>query len=185
MGDVTKLLQQAALGDKRALDAVLPIVEKELHDRAEYLMRGERPDHTLQPTALVHEAYLHLVDKKSIEYADRSHFLAIASKKMREILRNHARERRTRKRGGKRERVPLADDIVVGSERLLDIVSLDDALSRLEERDPRWTRMVELKLFGGLDAGEIGGLLLLSRRTVERDLRTATLYLLRDLDEAG
>ena len=184
MGQVTKLLQQAADGDKKALDAALVIVEKELHARAEGMMRSERSDHTLQPTALVHEAYLRLVGKKTIDYVDRNHFLAVASKKMRETLRNHARDRRAQKRGGDRAKVPLSDSLLIGKDRIVDVVSLDDALSNLEERDARWARIVELKLLGGLEAREIGQLLELSQRTVERDLKMATLFLLRELDEA-
>ncbi len=183
MGQVTKLLQQASEGDQHALDVVLPIVEKELHAHAELLMRSERPNHTLQPTALVHEAYMRLVDKKSIDYVDRAHFLAIASKKMREVLRNHARDRHAHKRGGDRARVPFSDSVLFGFDRVVDVVCLDEALSRLEERDALWARLVELKLLGGLEAREIGGLLHLSTRTVERDLKMATLFLLREIDE--
>jgi len=183
MGQVTKLLQQATEGDQRALDVVLPIIEKELHARAVQMMRAERRDHTLQPTALVHEAYLRLVDKKAIDYADRAHFLAVASKKMREVLRNHARDRRARKRGGDRDRVPFSESILLHSDRLADVVGLDEAFSRIEERNSRWAKLIELKLLGGLEAREIGELLQLSQRTVERDLKVATLFLLRELDE--
>ena len=109
MGQVTKLPRQATEGDQRALDAVPPIVEKELHARAAHMMRAERPDHIPQPTALVHEAYPRLVDKKPIGDADRGHFLAVATKEMREVLRNHARDRRARKRGGDRARGSTVD----------------------------------------------------------------------------
>lgn len=185
MAEVTRLLKQAAEGDHGALDAVLSIVHEDLHERAEHMMRSERPDHTLQPTALVHEAYLRLVNKGSVGYVDRSHFLAVASKKMRETLRNHARDRRAQKRGGDRARVPLSDSVLVGSDRIVDVVVLDDALSNLEELNAGWARIVELKLLGGLDSREIGELLNVSPRTVERGLEMATLFLLRGLDEAN
>ncbi len=184
MGEVTRLLKQAAEGDRSALDAVLPIVDKELHTCAERMMRSERPNHTLQPTALVNEVYLRLVDKKSIDYVDRSHFLAVACKKMRETLRNHARDRRVQKRGGDRSRVPLSDSVLVGSDRVVDVMILDEALTGLEELNARWARIVEMRLLGGLEAREIGELLDLSQRTVERELEMATLFLLRELDQA-
>jgi RNA polymerase sigma factor (TIGR02999 family) len=184
MGEVTRLLRQAADGDQSALGAVLSIVDEELHARAERMMSSERSDHTLQPTALVHEAYLRLVDRGSIEYSDRNHFLAVAAKKMRETLLNHARDRRAQKRGGGRARVPLSDSVLIGPDRVVDVVILDDALSGLEERNAGWARMVELKLLGGLESREIGDLLNLSTRTVERCLEMATLFLLRELDKA-
>ena len=184
IGDVTRLLKKVSDGDQSALGAVLSIVDKELHARAERLMSSERPDHTLQPTALVNEAYLRLVDRGSIDYSDRNHFLAVASKKMRETLRNHARDRRAQKRGGDRTRVPLSDTVLIGSDRVVDVVILDDALSDLEKRDAGWLQIVELKLLGGLQSSEIGELLKLSTRTVERQLQMATLFLLRALDKA-
>ena len=183
MGEVTRLLKQAAQGDRSAFDAVLPIVDKELRACAERMMRSERPNHTLQPTALVNEVYLRLVEKKSIDYADRNHFLAVASKKMRETLRNHARDRRVQKRGGDQSRVPLSDSVMVGSDRIVDVILLDEALSRLEERNARWARIVELRLLGGLEAREIGEVMKLSRRTAERGLEMAMLFLLRELDQ--
>lgn len=184
MGEVTRLLRHVAEGDQSALDAVLSIVHEELHARAEHMMSSERPDHTLQPTALVHEAYLRLVDRGSIDYSDRNHFLAIASKKMRETLRNHARDRRAQKRGGDRARVPLSDSVLIGSDRIVDVLILDDALCGLEERNAGWAQIVELKLLGGLESREIGEFLNLSTRTVERGLEMATLFLLRELDKA-
>jgi RNA polymerase sigma-70 factor (ECF subfamily) len=160
-------------------DRLLPIVYGELRRLAAAYLRGERPGHTLQPTALVHEAYLRLIDQKQIDWANRAQFIGIAAVMMRRILVNHARDRIADKRGGGAEHVPLTlagEGIGAPEVNLLD---LHDALTDLSESDPRKGRIVELKFFGGLTTGEIAETLDVSVATVERDWKFARAWLYR------
>lgn len=178
---ITQLLSRVSRGDDAALGTLLPIVYEELRRIAERLLRGERDDHTLQPTALVHEAYLRLVGEHA-PLADRRHFFAIAAREMRRVLVEHARARRRLKRGGGNVRVTLPDD--VGQEAgpdPVDLVALDCAMSRLESRDERKVRVVELMYFAGLTAVEAAGVLGVTSRTIERDWQYARAWLLREL----
>jgi RNA polymerase sigma-70 factor (ECF subfamily) len=160
-------------------DRLLPIVYGELRRLAAAYLRGERPGHTLQPTALVHEAYLRLIDQKQIDWANRAQFIGIAAVMMRRILVNHARDRIADKRGGGAEHVPLtlAGEGIGGPE--VNLLDLHDALTDLSESDPRKGRIVELKFFGGLTTGEIAETLDVSVATVERDWKFARAWLYR------
>jgi len=172
---VTLLLQRCGAGDGAALAQVVPLVYEELLALARRHMGRERPGHTLQPTALVHEAYARLV-VADLDLQDRVHFFAVASSAMRRILVDHARARGSLKRGGGALRVTL-DDGLVGSERHGDLVDLDEALHRLAAVDARKARIVELHYFGGLTYDEIASLLQRSAATVDRDLRFAKAWL--------
>lgn len=179
---VTQLLHAWREGDREALDRLAPLIYDELHRLAERAMRGERRDHTLQPTALIHEAYLRLVDA-DVEWNDRVHFMATAASMMRRILVDHARAKRRIKRGGDKEKVSLETALVISEEPSEEIVLLDDALRRLERQDARKAKAVELKYFGGLSYEETGMALGISPATVERDLRMAKAWLYSELNE--
>lgn len=182
--DVTQLLLDWSNGDQQALDQLLPLVYDELHRLAEHYMRRERPDHTLQPTALVHEAYLRLIDQQRVRWRNRAHFFAIAAQAMRRILVDHARRHQARKRGSG-QRVPLDEARAVPSLPEMDLVALDEALTRLAEFDPRQSRIVELRFFGGLSIEETASVLQLSPATVKREWQLAKAWLYRALTGEG
>ncbi|MBK6485360.1 MAG: sigma-70 family RNA polymerase sigma factor [Gemmatimonadetes bacterium] len=168
-------------GKDGAADELVPMVYGELHNLAVHYMRLERGDHTLQPTALVHEAYMRLVDQRNASWQNRSHFFGIAAQAMRRILVDHAR----RKRAGKREggdRVTLDASVAEAPERSVDLIALDDALTRLAELDPRQARVVELRFFGGLDIEQTAESLGISPATVKRDWTFARAFLQREMD---
>jgi RNA polymerase sigma-70 factor, ECF subfamily len=169
--DVTQLLVQWANGDKQALDDLTPLVYKELRRLAASHLRKERRRHTLQPTALVHEAYLRFVDQKNPNWQNRSHFFGVASQLMRRILVDHARKRQAYKRAG--QRVSLEDAVSFQRERGRELLALDSGLIALEEVDPRKCRVIELRYFGGLSMDEVAQTLGVSAVTVRRDLRMA------------
>jgi RNA polymerase sigma-70 factor (ECF subfamily) len=171
----------ADLGTKQALDRVLPVVHAELRRIASAYLRRERADHTLQPTALVNEAYLRLAERGEVAWESKAHFLAIAANVMRQILVDHARARQAHKRHGDRTRVELDEALVVAFERDLDLVWLDDALDRLGALDWRLARVVELRFFGGLTTKETAEVLAISTATVEREWATARGWLRREL----
>ena len=177
---VTRLLLAWGGGDQTAFEQLIPIVHDELRRLARRQMRGERPGHTLQPTALVHEAYLRLVDARNIPWKDRTHFFAIAARSMRHILVEFARSRQFQKRGGGAEILVLDADLV-GHERSKDVVALDDALQALAALDARKAQVVELRFFGGLSVEETAETLDVSPTTVARDWRLAKVWLLREL----
>ena len=180
---VTRLLLDCRGGNDRALDDLLPLVYDELRQLASRHMARESDGHTLQPTALVHEAYVRLVDAE-IEWQDRAHFFAAASRVMRRMLVDHARARARHKRGGGRARVTLHADDAVTPAPNLDVLALDEALEALQAEDPRKARAIELRYFGGLNLEEIAAVTDVSIATVHRDLRMATAWLLHRLDEA-
>lgn len=182
-GQVTKLLQAMEAGDPTAADRLIPLLYDELRVLAGRLMRAERPDHTLQPTALVHEAYLRLVDQRQVQWQGRAHFLGLAARMMRRVLVDHARARATAKRGGEQVRVTLDDETLASDERGLELLALDEALERLAEEDPRAGRVVELRFFGGLTVEETAGVLETSPVTVKRDWQYARAWLSRALSE--
>jgi len=170
-------------GDKAAVDAALPALYAELHRIAAACLAGERLDHTLQPTALVHEAYLRLLGQHSVDWTCRAQILGLAARMMRRILVRHAEARNAQKRDGG-FRVPLDDQLELVENGQLDIQSLDSALNRLEEIDERQARIVELRFFSGLTVEDTAAALDLSTATIKREWRNARLWLVRELESA-
>jgi RNA polymerase sigma-70 factor (ECF subfamily) len=181
-GAVTELLRAWSDGDDGALARLTPLVETELRRLARGYMGRERRGHTLQPTALVNEAFLRLTDARQVRWQDRAHFLGISARLMRRVLVDHARSRGYRKRGGAAQRVTLNDGLIAAPEPALDVVALDRALEALAAADLRKSRVVELRFFGGLSVEETAEVLHVSPQTIKRDWRLAKLWLLRELD---
>jgi RNA polymerase sigma factor (TIGR02999 family) len=177
---VTTLLRAWRRGDQAAFGRLTPLVYDELRRRARHYLRGERPNHTLTPTALVHEVYLRMVNIDQVDWHDRTHFLALAARHMRRILVDSARARRYQKRGGGAVNVTFDEGLAV-SDRGPDLVALDDALDVLALHDERKARVVELRFFGGLTNEEIAAALEISMDTVTRDWQMAKLWLRREL----
>ena len=184
--DVTQLLRAWSEGDEQALGTLIPLVHKELHRLARYYMAGESPGHTLQTTALVNEAYLRLVDVKKVSWQNRAYFFGVSANLMRRILVDLARSRHSLKRGGDANALSLDEALIVSPERGEDVVALDDTLKVLASIDPRRSRVVELRFFGGLSVDEIAEVLKVSPETVMHDWKLAKAWLLRELsvDEA-
>ncbi len=183
--DVTRLLHALQQGEDGAADQLIPLVYAELHDLASHYMRGERDGHTLQPTALVNEAYLRLVDSRGASWQDRAHFYGVAAQAMRRILVDHARRRNAAKREGG-QRVTL-EDVGAGTggdqpDRPIDLVALDIALEKLGAIEGRYARVVELRFFGGLEIEQIAEAMGTSPATVKRDWTFAKAFLQRELD---
>jgi RNA polymerase sigma factor (TIGR02999 family) len=181
-GNVTRLLLSWSAGEKGSLDQLTPLVYGELQKLAKAYLRRERPDHTLQPTALVHEAWIRLIDQTHVHANSRSQFFAVAANLMRQILVNHARQRNAAKRGAGRK-VALEEDAAAVRPREIDLIALDEALSRLAVLDPRQSRIVELRFFAGLTEEEIAEVLGVSVITVKRDWRIARAALYHELGE--
>jgi RNA polymerase sigma factor (TIGR02999 family) len=181
---VTALLQAWREGDSDAYNQLFEILSAELHRLARNCMAGERPGHTLQPTALVNEAYLRLLSTQRIDWQDRAHFMAMAARIMRRILVERARARRSQKRDGGRQRVTLDEVLHLSVESGRPLVALDDALTALSVVDQRKSRVVELRFFGGLDLDETAAVLGVSRDTVKRDWKFAKVWLLREINLA-
>ncbi len=179
--DVTKLLADWSDGDGDALERLMPLVYEELHKMAKRYMNSQPSGHTLQTTALIHEAYLKLADNKEKHFANRTHFFAVAANAMRHILVDHARSRQTNKRGGGAQIVSLEEAAIVSNERIEEVIALDEALKKLEKEDERKSRVVELRYFGGLSVEETAEVLKISPETVMRDWRFAKTWLLREL----
>jgi RNA polymerase sigma-70 factor (ECF subfamily) len=177
---VTTLLRAWRGGDQAAFGRLTPLVYDELRRRARHYLRGERPNHTLTPTALVHEVYLRMVNIAQVDWRDRTHFLALAARQMRRILVDSARARRYQKRGGGALTVTFEDGLA-GSTRSPDLIALDDALDALALQDARKARVVELRFFGGLTNEEIAAVLGISTDTVTRDWQMAKLWLRREM----
>jgi RNA polymerase sigma factor (TIGR02999 family) len=182
--DVTQILKQWSTGDEKASIELMPLVYDELRRLARDYLRRERADHTLQPTALVHEAYLRMVDGKQVTWQDRAHFYGIAARLMRRILVDHARAHNAKKRGGLEQKIVLDEAHGVSTETT-DLVALDGALQNFAKSYPRKSEVVELKFFGGLDAAEIAEILQVSQKTVLRDWSFAKLWLCRELSSAA
>jgi RNA polymerase sigma factor (TIGR02999 family) len=178
---VTALLQAWSSGDESALEGLIPLIYEELHRIARRYLNRERPDHTLQTTALINEAYLRLADTRRLVWQDRTHFFAIAAQMMRRILVDHARGRQNLKRGGAVRRVTLDEALTVCRERSAELVKLHDALTALFAVDPRKGQVVELRFFGGLNIQEIAHVLKVSPDTVMRDWKFSKVWLLREL----
>jgi RNA polymerase sigma-70 factor, ECF subfamily len=182
-GEVTRLLDQATLGDAHAANSLFAIVYDDLRRVAASALRRERTDHTLQPTALVHEVYLRLADTPDGQWRNRAHFLAIAARAMRRVLVDHARGHNAQKRGSGETPVPLEDvDVAAPMVDLdVDLVALDEALGRLGRLDPRQARVVELRFFGGLTVEETAEVIDTSTRTVKREWQVARIWLKREM----
>jgi RNA polymerase sigma-70 factor, ECF subfamily len=179
--EITQLLAACKGGDCEALEQLLPLVYDELHRQAVRVFSRERAGHTLQPTALVNEVYLRLVNQREVTWQNRAQFFALAAQMMRRILVSHARARQAAKRGGAEQRVALQEELATAAERDVNLLALDDALSKLEALDPEKSRMVELRFFGGLSMGETAQVMGVSRRTIERQWQTAKAWLHREI----
>ncbi len=180
-GQVTKLLQELKQGNKRAEDLLIPLVYTELRRIAAGHLRRESPGHSLQPTALVHEAYLRLTELKKIDWQNRSHFFAVAATVMRRILVDRARAANARKRGDGWDTVSLNEAMLPSPERGPELLALDEALTRLAALDERQAKIVELRFFAGMSEEEAGKVLGISARTVKRDWRIAKAWLFKEL----
>ena len=181
--EITQLLRAWTEGREGASDKLMPLVYAELHRLAKAYMSRERPDHTLQTTALVNEAYLRLVDASQAQFQDRAHFFAMGAQVMRRILVDWARSHRSLKRGGGRRMVQLEEALVADPESEVELVALDDALQALGQLDPRKSQIVELRFFGGLSVEETASVLKVSPDTVMRDWKLAKSWLRRELAE--
>ena len=181
--NVTQLLVGWSEGDKAALDQLVPIVYDELRRQAARYLRREQVGHTLQTTALIHEAYLRLVDQKRVRWQNRAHFFGIAAQLMRRILVDHARTKKRLKRGGSDVRVSMSDATALSKGQDLDVVGLDEALTRLEKIDEQQGKIVELRFFSGLTVEETAEVLGISSGTVKRDWSMAKAWLHRELSE--
>jgi RNA polymerase sigma factor (TIGR02999 family) len=177
--DVTRLLVRLGEGDRTAESELIEIVFPQLRRLAGHYMRSERPDHTLQPTALVHEAYLRLVKIEDIDWKDRVHFFGLAAKLMRQILVDHARARKAAKRP--QANISLDEELAYSNEKSSAVLALDEALSRLAMKDVRMGRVVELKFFGGLTFDQIGRVLEVSEKTAKRDWQLARAWLRKEM----
>ena len=178
---VTKLLVDWSNGDQQALEHLTPLVYGELRRLASRYLRKERADHTLQSTALVHEAYLCLIDQKNVRWQNRAHFFGVAAQMIRRILVDHARGKHAAKRGAAAPKLSLDEAIAVPERRDFDLVALDDALNGLAKIDPQQARIVELRFFTGLTVEETAEVLSISPATVKRDWVTAKAWLFRDI----
>ncbi|WP_291985536.1 sigma-70 family RNA polymerase sigma factor [Luteitalea sp.] len=182
---MSRLVAQSAAGDAAAAAELFPIVYEELRRLAASALRRERTDHTLQPTALVHEAFLRLAETPGTSWENRAHFVAVAARVMRRVLVDHARGRNALKRGNGEIRVPIDDVDVPAVGQDVDLVALDDALARLAMLDERQARIVELRFFGGLSVPETAALIGASERTVKRDWQVARAWLTRELSSSA
>ena len=182
--EVTRLLLDWSNGDKTALDKLMPLIYEELRRLAHRYMSRERAGHTMQTTALVNEAYVRLINRKNVHWQDRAHFFAIAAELMRTILVDHARSHATAKRGGGARKLSLDEVLVVSQERAADVVALDEALNALAVIDPKQSRIVELRFFGGLTIEETAEVLDLSAATIKREWTTAKAWLYHELSKS-
>lgn len=181
-GDITRWLIAGSGGDAHALESLLPLVYEELHRQAVRFFRAERAGHTLQPTALVNEAYLRLINQHQVSWQNRAQFFGIAAQLMRRILVSHARAREAKKRGGAAQRITLQEEVAAAPQRDLNLLALDEALKRLEAVDPNKSRMVELRFFSGLSVEETAEVMGVSPRTIDRQWQTARAWLHREIN---
>ena len=178
-GDVTGLLEDLGRGNAEALDRLIPLVYEHLHALAQRQMFGEKPGHTLQPTALVHEAFLKLADQRNADWKNRAHFFAVASQVIRRILVDHARGKGRAKRGGAHCRVMLDAELVSAYEKDVDLIALDDALDQLASSSEQQAKIVQMRFFGGLTVKEAAEAIGVSESTIEREWRFARAWLFR------
>jgi RNA polymerase sigma-70 factor, ECF subfamily len=184
-GDVTLLLKAMNRGDKAAADQLLPLVYSELHRLAKSYMSRERRDHTLQPTALINQAYLRIAQQENVEWQNHAHFIGFAANVMRRVLVDHAREHNAAMRGGGRVRVDLDEGIAVSKERSSEILLLEEALTRLETLNPRQAKVVEMRYFGGLSVEEVASVLGIAPRSVKRDWALARMWLFEEIQKGA
>ena len=182
---VSHLLRQWGIGDLQARDELVPLVHHELRKRAVAYLRRERPNHTLQPTALVNEAYLRLMGQRRVTWVNRAQFFGVAAQIMRRILLNYARDQNRQKRGGKAIHVSLSEAMVMPAEKDRELIALNDALNRLEALDARKSKVVELRYFGGLSVEEAAEVLKVSPITVMRDWQFAKAWLAREMQNGS
>jgi RNA polymerase sigma factor (TIGR02999 family) len=186
--DVTQLLIDWGNGDRAALSQLMPLVYGELHKLADRYLRREHPNHTIQATALVHEAYLRLIDQHLVQWQNRAHFFGVAAQMMRRILVNYALAQQADKRGGNRYKVSLNENMAmmeIKRDKDMEVVALDDALNRLAEMDERKSRLIELRFFGGLTMEETAEVLGISLATAKRDWSMARAWLYREVRKEG
>ncbi|HAY78490.1 MAG TPA: RNA polymerase subunit sigma-70 [Planctomycetaceae bacterium] len=179
--ETTRLLANAARGDQGAAEALIPHIYHELRSLAAAKLRNERQEHTLQPTAMVNEVYMQLIDHADVDWRDRRHFFAVAATQMRRILIDHARKRAAGKRGGGARRVQLTDQFIQHTTDPLEILALNEMLERLQELNQRHARVIELRIFGGLSVVETATVLEVSPATVKNDFRVARAWLAAEL----
>lgn len=184
-GDITMLLRSVSSGDAADADRLMVAIYDDLKRIAAGALRSERSNHTLHPTALVHEAYLRLVNQREADWSDRLHFFSIAARVIRRVLIDHARERNAQKRGGANRPVSLAGHDAADRERGIDLIALDEALGELAELSERQARIVELRYFGGLSVPEVAEALGIGARSVDREWQTARAWLYQRLAEPG
>lgn len=185
---VTKLLHDWSQGNKAALDQLMPVVYQELRRLANSYLKGERSDHTLQATALIHEAYIRLIDQNTPQWESRAHFFGVAARLMRQILIDHARTRAAARRGGDQQRISLDDALLFSDDQAAELVAFDEALNRLSAFDERKCRIIEMRSFGGMSVEETAEALGVSVPTIKREMRLARAWLRRELqlqDETG
>lgn len=183
--NVTQLLKDAQDGNETALNALFPLVYDELRRLASLRMKAERGNHTLQPTALVHEVYMRLIDQHSVDWSNRLHFFSLASETMRRILVTHAIAKKTEKRGGEFIHLELDEAISFSQNNAVDFVDLDEALNELEKFAPRQAKVVEMRFFGGLTVEEVAQAMNLDERTIKRDWRSAKAWLYERMKNEG
>lgn len=179
--ELTQVLDAIDHGDNAAADRLIPLVYDDMRALAADYMKREAPGHTLQPTALVNEAFLKLVGQERVEWKGRSHFFAVGAEIMRRILVDHARAKKRAKRGGDRQRIELTEECQVSRRSDIDLLEIDEALGKLAERDARQAKIVELRFFGGLTVGEVAGVLGISKRSVESEWTMIRAWLRREL----
>lgn len=180
-GEVTRLLAQLRAGNEDAAAELAPLIYQELHRLAAACMRRERPEHTLQPTALVNEAYMRLVGQRGVQWQNRSHFYGIAAQVMRRVLLDYARKHKSAKRGGPQKKVQFDEELFATDQQLEAALAVDECLKRLERIDAQQSRVVELRFFGGLNIEEISGVLGISTATVKREWQFAKAWLQREM----
>jgi RNA polymerase sigma-70 factor (ECF subfamily) len=183
-GQITQLLQATRNGNASAADDLLPLVYGELHRIAKSYMRRERPEHTLQATALINEAYMRLM-RDNLDWKNREHFIGVAAQVMRRVLVDYARAHHAGRRAGDLQRVEMHEELAIAPERLDEVTALDEALVRLEEKNARQARVVELRYFGGLSVEQIGSLLGIAPRSVKRDWSLARMWLFKELQASS
>ena len=184
-GEVTVLLKAMNRGDKAAADQLLPLVYSELHRLAKSYMSRERQGHTLQPTALINQAYLRIAQQQNVEWQNHAHFIGFAANVMRRVLVDHAREHNAIMRGGGRVRVELDEGIAFTKETAPQLLLLEEALTRLEQLNPRQAKVVEMRYFGGLSVDEVAGVLGIAPRSVKRDWSLARLWLFEEIQKGS
>jgi RNA polymerase sigma factor (TIGR02999 family) len=181
-GEITRLLGQLHDGNHQAASELVPLIYSELHQLAASCMRRERPSHTLQATALVHEAYIRLLGQRDVDWQNRSHFFGIAAQVMRRVLLDYARKHHAVKRGGAHDKFRVDEALLVAEDRLEAVLTIDESLSRLEKIDGRQSRIVELRYFAGLNVDETAAALGISTATVKREWQFAKAWLQREMD---